>query len=627
MEAEEDEGGDEEVNEEDEDENEEEEEEDEGEEEDEDEEYENEEEEDGEESAEDQPGRRLPGEQPEQISLLDDDETGEQSEDEHAQDTRVEEDEDEKEDEADVQVQEQSKEPEDDQRVEDKAEEEENLAQTEARAEVHTVENDTSKDESKDEEHMEVVEEKNPDPEVLEHEQTGQDDKQEVELVDRTGRVEDHPDEDRPDAYKPDEEKPDESDADSQDEFVEPLEFLAAPEGPRVASEPALHQLDREQQLESTAGLVYDGAASPPGEWYDAPTDVNESASVSTSEQQDDEPSQQLAAEYEQQQLHALAEVGGTTPAIEITGTPEPEPESMPRTPSIKQEENENEHEHGSTGLRSKYSYFAPLASLPDHFNTLTDTITIIHDASPITQAQSGPRDYILTLHLTDHSMAGTTVLAHLARPYSEALPQNPREGDALLLRNFKPKPSNRAMSLVSDDTSSWAVLPTDNPNEDLVPGPPVEYGVEERSYASGLRHWYRYEGGAALVADVSLQASIDYDQEGDEEEDHDLSITSLSPSPSSNASVSGSGSGGSEIDNLDAQNLGLGLTSGGLVARRSLLRRADRRRRRRRDSQRRGRRITIHELRDGRRYTEVGSPSGQESIHELRDGTVYANL
>ena len=38
-------------------------------------------------------------------------------------------------------------------------------------------------------------------------------------------------------------------------------------------------------------------------------------------------------------------------------------------------------------------------------------------------------------------------------------------------------------------------------------------------------------------------------------------------------------------------------------------------------------RRITIHELRDGRRYAEVGSPSDRESIHELRDGTVYANL
>ena len=592
---------------------------------DEEEEYEDEGDEDEEEkeasAAEERQRNGFHGEQPEQISLLDDDET-EKSEDEHAQDAHVEEDVDEKEEY-------EANSPEDDQRVEDREEEDLTAyAQAEAQAEVDTVEYDTNKDEGKGQDQGNVSEGNIQGPELLEPGHTGQDedaraivveqaeghsDRQEVELVDRTSRAEDKPDKDRPD-----EEKPDESDADSQDEFVESSEFLAAPEVPPPAVDPTLKPLNPEQQLESNAAMIYDGAPSPPGAWYDAPTDLDESAS----ELQDDEangPSQQLAAEHEQQ-LHALAEARGNTPAIEITGTPEAQP--WPRSHSIKQEEKEEDGSY--TGLRSKYSYFAPLATLADHFNTLTDTISVIHDFSPITQAQAGPRDHILTLHLTDPSMAGTTLLAHLARPYPEALPQHPREGDAILLRNFKPKPFNRAMSLVSDDTSAWAVFPDNDANNELVPGPPVEYGVEERSYASGLRQWYRDDGGAALVADVSLQTSLNYDHDPDQNQDQDLSITSLSPTPSSNASISDS-SDLDNLDTLDAQNLGLGLTSGGLLAHRSLLRHG---RRRHRDSPRRGRRrITIHELRDGRRYTEVGSPSDRESIHELRDGTVYANL
>ena len=243
-------------------------------------------------------------------------------------------------------------------------------------------------------------------------------------------------------------------------------------------------------------------------------------------------------------------------------------------------------------GLRSKLSYFAPLSTLVDHFHTLVDTISIVHDTSTIYQSAAGKKDYTLELLLTDPSLAGNTLTARLYRPYKEALPSL-SEGDAILLRNFTVKSSNHSMTLVSVDTSAWAVFSNNNPenNEAEISGPPVEYGPEELSHATDLRQWYQ-EDGAAMVADNQLQASLQ------------IATGSREITPIDSVATSDSG----------------GLDSIGRDGRRDFSR-----------SLRRGRkshrRITIHELRDGRRYAEVGSPSDRESIHELRDGTVYANL
>lgn len=242
-------------------------------------------------------------------------------------------------------------------------------------------------------------------------------------------------------------------------------------------------------------------------------------------------------------------------------------------------------------GLRSKLSYFAPLATLVDHFNTLVDTISVVSDTSPMTQSTSGKKDFAITLYLTDPSMAGTVLTAHLSRPYIEALPIL-EEGDAILLRNFHVKSSNHSMTLVGIETSAWAVFSGQDDNEEVqINGPPVEYGTEESSHAAHLRQWYR-EDGAVMVADNQLQASIEK--------------ASRDVTPLSSVAASDSAS-------LDDS---FGRDGGRRELNRSL--------RRGRKSHRR---ITIHELRDGRRYAEVGSPSDRESIHELRDGTVYANL
>jgi hypothetical protein len=236
-------------------------------------------------------------------------------------------------------------------------------------------------------------------------------------------------------------------------------------------------------------------------------------------------------------------------------------------------------------GLRSKLSYFAPLATLADHYNALVDTISIVYEFSPVAKGTSGSRDYFITIFLTDPSMAGATLEAQIFRRYKSAMP-SVVEGQAILLRDFKVQTHNHSMILVSVDSSSWAVFDGSGPDAKMT-GPPVEYGSEERAFASGLRRWYS-EAGAGMVADSQLQASIKRD--------------SRSMTPGSVAA--------SDAGSLD----GASSTRGSPSARGS------------RRSRRSHRRVTIHELRDGTRYTEVGSPSGQHGIHELRDGTVYAN-
>ncbi|KAL2825971.1 hypothetical protein BDW59DRAFT_172077 [Aspergillus cavernicola] len=241
-------------------------------------------------------------------------------------------------------------------------------------------------------------------------------------------------------------------------------------------------------------------------------------------------------------------------------------------------------------GLRSKFSYFAPLATLIDHYNALVDTISIASEVRPATKATSGRKDFILTLQLTDQSMAGTTVYAQILRPYKPALPSL-QEGDAILLRNFRVKSFDHSVILVSDSASAWAVFSSASPEEPEMNGPPVELGTEENTLATDLRQWY-LEGGMAMVADNQLQASVGRESRG--------------ATPESSIAQSDAGS----VDMALREARGDTSSSRGS---------------RRRKSGRR--RITIHELRDGRRYTEVGSSPGEDSIHELRDGTVYANL
>ncbi|KAE8328925.1 hypothetical protein BDV39DRAFT_59413 [Aspergillus sergii] len=241
-------------------------------------------------------------------------------------------------------------------------------------------------------------------------------------------------------------------------------------------------------------------------------------------------------------------------------------------------------------GLHSQLSYLAPLATLVDHYNALVDTISVVSEVQPVFRAASGKKDFILILQLTDQSMAGTTLYAQIFRPSKVALP-SVEEGNVVLLRNFRVKSFNRSIMLISLDTSAWAVFKGLD-DKALTHDPPVEYGSEEEACATDLRQWYQ-ETGMAMVADNQLQASINRE--------------SREGTPTSSAALSDSGSIESTLRDARGES--------------SFSSRGSRR------GKKSHRRITIHELRDGRRYTEVGSPSGKESIHELRDGTVYANL
>ncbi|CAI7652603.1 unnamed protein product [Penicillium bialowiezense] len=227
-------------------------------------------------------------------------------------------------------------------------------------------------------------------------------------------------------------------------------------------------------------------------------------------------------------------------------------------------------------GSRSQFSNFPNLAALGNHQDALVDTISIVHSFSPISRSKLGAKDWSMSIEITDPSIAGMTLNAQIFSRYKSAMPSL-TEGSAILLCDFKPHTPENIILLVSVESSTWAVFDgSDSDNE--IDG----CGPEERAYASGLRRWYT-EVGSASVADYILQASIERESIDRELSPPNSEVPSELGSPSS--------------------------------------RRGSRRRRS-------NQRVTIHELRDGTRYTEIGSPNNRSSsVHELRDGTLYANI
>ncbi|ODH52776.1 hypothetical protein GX48_00970 [Paracoccidioides brasiliensis] len=234
-----------------------------------------------------------------------------------------------------------------------------------------------------------------------------------------------------------------------------------------------------------------------------------------------------------------------------------------------------------ATGLRTRLSYFSPLSTLADNFNNMTDTISVVISSSKIGQSTKGPREYYTTLHLTDPSMAGMTVCAQIFRRTKSPLPAVAK-GDVILLRDFKVQTIDHNMMLLSMAASSWAVFPAGSDTDVEMNGLPVEYGAEEIQFVSTLREWFRVEGEELAVKHEHL------------------------------TTARGSTDAGSSVSSV-----GSGSPRGG---RGSIFKKFARQKKPRHC------RVTIHELRDGTRYPEVGSPA-DEVIHELRDGTVYSNL
>lgn len=153
-------------------------------------------------------------------------------------------------------------------------------------------------------------------------------------------------------------------------------------------------------------------------------------------------------------------------------------------------------------GLRTSHAYYAPLSTFSSHFSTTTSTLSVVFAVTPILRANSGPRDFYTTAYITDpSSLPATThstpanpaqslITTSIFRPSRSSLPDPLSAGSVLLLRSFNVTSSNRAPSLISTNSSAWAVFHPHNPDP-IISGPPIEFGAEERGYVRGLWEWW----------------------------------------------------------------------------------------------------------------------------------------
>lgn len=238
-----------------------------------------------------------------------------------------------------------------------------------------------------------------------------------------------------------------------------------------------------------------------------------------------------------------------------------------------------------ATGLRTRLAYFCPLSRLSSSFNDTIDTIAVVASASPVSQATRPPHDHYVALHVMDSSTEGSTVCAQVFSENEGSLPVASK-GDVILLGNFKVSSAEHSPMLCSkSEASSWAVFKQGDEGNVQITGPPVDYDGDERTYVSELRQWYVEEGAELFEKRESYLAN------------RGTTETSFT------GTASEVGSMGSPLDGKK--------------------RRSGKHRRKNKSTPRR---LTVHELRDGRRYTDA-SPSDMESVHELRNGTLYAHL
>ncbi|RFN47588.1 hypothetical protein FIE12Z_8178 [Fusarium flagelliforme] len=152
--------------------------------------------------------------------------------------------------------------------------------------------------------------------------------------------------------------------------------------------------------------------------------------------------------------------------------------------------------------LRVDLPDFLSLKSLRGNINKMTDILAVVTQTPPQPhRPKHGPRDFMLTLSLTDPSTAPTQVrVAHIFRPHLTSLPEV-ESGDVILLRRFKVvSMKGRDFGIRSEDSSSWAVSkPNDEQILSQVKGPPIETTPEEIEYAKGLRHWWSLQDDSAM--------------------------------------------------------------------------------------------------------------------------------
>lgn len=243
-------------------------------------------------------------------------------------------------------------------------------------------------------------------------------------------------------------------------------------------------------------------------------------------------------------------------------------------------------------GFRTSFSYFAPLATICNHFNELVDTLVIVLSSTDITLAQGGPRHWNQAISIIDPSSSSSSTyeatIAQIFRRYKQAFPSI-RQGDAILLRDFKVQSFQNRLGLLSTDRSAWAVF---RKGVDVqIHGPPVEFGAEERGFARGLWDWWG-SVGEEVRRGIEESAAVAGEMTGGEKGREGSAQAEDNDDDGDDAAVE-------EIVTPTKRGRPKG--------------------------RRRGQSVVRHELRDGTTY--MNSPRrNKANVHELRDGTTYSD-
>ncbi|KAK0636172.1 hypothetical protein B0T17DRAFT_70491 [Bombardia bombarda] len=140
------------------------------------------------------------------------------------------------------------------------------------------------------------------------------------------------------------------------------------------------------------------------------------------------------------------------------------------------------------------------LKSLRTHVDKALNVVAIVtSQPTQPTRAKGGPREYMMSFHVTDPSTAPNHVHeVQLYRPHKESLPVV-KPGDAVLLQRFQVKSlSKKGFGLRTQaESSAWAVFESSEEGEDdgmspQIKGPPVEDYEKYGEYMGLLKAWYR---------------------------------------------------------------------------------------------------------------------------------------
>ncbi|KAI3321810.1 hypothetical protein HD806DRAFT_502012 [Xylariaceae sp. AK1471] len=199
------------------------------------------------------------------------------------------------------------------------------------------------------------------------------------------------------------------------------------------------------------------------------------------------------------------------TRALDARRSPTPETENssvqLARASFVSQPPKHDEDSYSMTAaklqlvrhLRDELPDCTSLKVLRQHLTKSLDVIAVAMMQPPEPRrAKGGPRAYMMSFTITDHSIGPYAVAEVLiSRPHKDTLPVV-KYGDIVLLRNFTVVSlANKGFGLKTNDGSSWAVF--DHEGEPAqINGPPVEYGEKEIAYVSYLREWFGLLGDSA---------------------------------------------------------------------------------------------------------------------------------